>query len=181
MKANFLLFLLNLVIGIPFLTFNRIRINENEGLHKLLFLNGIWDVQTKQILINGEEIHEQGQAEISFILDSTYLKLEVELCRQESCRSYLQLISYDQESSTYTSRYFYNGTAITVLEKGYWDFPEHTLVLNGVNPWATERERGINIISNIQKKTENSWSLIVNELRNGVWDVGYTSIFSKIN
>lgn len=141
---------------------------------------GTWQHETVQVLSNGEKVRERGTAEIDFILDATFLQLEVKLNRENRSRSYLQLIGFDPNTGQFESTYFYSGTTTMVSESGYWNESEDKLELQGVNPWSRELENGINIRSSIQLGSDKEFILVVMELRTGgQWMEGYRSVFRK--
>ena len=149
-----------------------------QALQKLAFMEGNWQVETLQRLVSGDSVLESGTAQISYVLSKSYLKLEVELCTVNGCRSYIQLISYDKHTDLFLSTYFYSGTVIKVEERGTWQ--SNALELTGINPWSSEQMDGINIVSTYQPLDETRFQLEVDELRRGQWDVGYKSIFHKV-
>lgn len=150
------------------------------GLSYLKPMVGIWEHETVQVLSNGQIVKEKGTAQIDFILDSTFLQLEVVLNRENSSRSYLQLIGFDPNTRQYKSTYFYSGTTIVVNESGHWNKNEGKMELQGVNPWASQLENGINIRSNIKIVSNNEFRLAVMELRaGGQWIEGYHTIFRR--
>lgn len=153
--------------------------NENKGLDNLSFMLGEWKVLTQQKLRNKSKINESGNAKIEFILKETYLQLKVDLSNDNNSRNYLQLISYDKNQDVFISQYLYSGSIMKVYEEGSWNNAEKTLTMNGVNPWADELDKGINIISSIKKIHNNKFTLSVNEFRDEKWEIGYESTFIR--
>lgn len=151
-----------------------------EGIKNLEFMIGTWKNNTTQILSNGTNITEKGNAKIKYALNKTYLQVEVELCRsEERCRKYIQYITYYRGENQFESVYLYNATAIKITEKGKWDNQKNELVIQGINPWSAEKENNINIISTFKYINKKHFKLEVNELRNGKWEIGYKSSFTK--
>ncbi len=160
--------------------FQMIGIQTQTNLLSLKFMAGSWEHKTEQVITGGNAVKEAGTANIDFILDSTFLRLQVELYRNDSKRSYLQLIGFKKSDREFESTYFYSGTTRTVRERGFWDPEEEKLELRGINPWSSSREDGINIKSTFQFITDNEFRLEVLELRtDGRWIKGYSSVFKR--
>ena len=120
---------------------------QDNEITKLNFMIGQWKSSVTQVLRDGCERLESGHTSISYELDSTYVLVKTELCHESSCRSYLQMIAHNAEEDTFESDYFFSNTPINVFEKGAWDEASKKLTTRGINPWAPDRENGINIIS----------------------------------
>lgn len=152
---------------------------EIPELSKLDFMIGEWNSTVTQVLRDGTERIEKGQSSISYALDSSYIQVKTRLCYEVSCRSYLQMIAYNAMEKQFESDYFLSNTHINIFEKGEWDEQSAALITRGINPWAPERENGINIESTFKVLDKDRFIMEVNELRGDKWSIGYSCIFER--
>ena len=159
--------------------FLQMQTGPDVDLSVLDFLLGEWQVEVEQSTPSGQNFTESGTARVTRILQNDYLQIEVEVCRNNRCRSYLQLVTCHNPTETFHSTYYYSGTHLTVTESGKWNEDTGQFTTSGVNPWASEREDGINIITTYWSENDDIWHMEVNELRRGEWSIGYRATFTS--
>lgn len=94
-----------------------------DRLKRLSPLLGSWSVESKYESRNGALAIEKGMAQISWTLDSTYLKWTSTLTNSETGnqREYTSLITFDSSENAYRQTYFYSGSARIITEYGQWN------------------------------------------------------------
>lgn len=92
----------------------------------MAFFAGSWRAETVFYTRKDHvpEYRETGIYKISWVLDTTYLKWDIQLHDKNNSgrkRSILILITFNPDSSYYEENYFYNGSSLKVFEIGNYD------------------------------------------------------------
>ncbi len=170
---------LSTILILPFTLASIFCQGQDQGLKQLSGFLGAWDHKAIEHRPNGSVNEERGSMEAAWFLDNTYLKIDCELSGTDYTRYYTQFIGFDSDSKEFISTYLYSGTIEKVIERGQFDAESKELRLEGVNPFSSQLESGINIKSTF-KISENEIVLELLELRpNGKWELGYKAIFSR--
>lgn len=124
-------FLLLLCQSFPATIFAQSKHEKIKAQLKLIDrLVGKWEVETEYTSRTGEVRKEQGIYEVSWALDSTYLKWTGHLTNPETGRQweYISWLTFDSEKEAYRQTYLYSRSANIITEYGHFDSAVKTLI-----------------------------------------------------
>ncbi len=98
-------------------------------LKQLTTLVGNWEVASRFESRSGEVRMEEGSAQISWALDSTYFQWSAQLVNVETGRQrkYISWITFDTKEEAYRQTYLYSRTDNIITNHGEWDPASQTL------------------------------------------------------
>ncbi len=98
-------------------------------LKQLTTLVGNWEVASRFESRSGKVRMEEGSAQISWALDSTYFQWSAQLVNVETGRKrkYISWITFDTQEEAYRQTFLYSRTDNIITNHGKWDPASRTL------------------------------------------------------